>query len=74
MKKVCARCFKKYEKEYNYCPKCAVKLKNDANRCSNPRNIDCERALYDDDDIVCGYCGSDTTYEEERKKQMQNLS
>ena len=70
MKMLCPRCFKTYEKNYNYCPKCAVKLNRDYNRCSNPHNLDCERATYQDDDIVCGYCGSDTLFEKERKEKI----
>lgn len=54
----------------NASQKCAVKLEKDYNRCSNPRSIDCERAVYDEDDIVCGYCGADTTYEKERKEKF----
>lgn len=68
MKMMCPRCSRKYEKGYTYCPKCAEKLKRDYNRCSNPRSVDCERAIFEEDDIVCGYCGSETTYEKERKE------
>ncbi len=71
MKMMCPKCFRKYEKRYIYCPKCAEKLKPDHNRCSDPRCIDCERAVYEEDDIVCGYCGADTTYEKERKEKLK---
>ena len=73
MKKLCMRCGKKYDGNYNYCPKCAVKLEKDYNRCSDPQNVYCERSVFQDDDIVCGYCGLDTTYEKARKEKQTTL-
>ena len=70
MKMLCKRCGKKYKDSYNFCPKCAIKLERDYNRCSDPRSIDCEREIFQDDDIVCGYCGSETTYEKSRKDAL----
>lgn len=71
MKMMCPRCHRKYERAYNYCPKCATKLIKDYNRCSDPKTLDCERAMFEEDDIVCGYCGADTTYEKERKENFK---
>ena len=70
MKMLCKRCGKKYERKYSFCPKCAVKLDRDHNRCSDPRSVHCERGLWEGEDIACGYCGSLTTYEKDRKDNL----
>jgi len=67
----CPNCFRKYDKPYRFCPKCGTKLVKDFNRCSNPHCVECEQAVFADDDIVCGYCGSETTYEKERREKLE---
>ena len=72
MKMICPKCHKEYRNGYRHCPKCAIFLQDivkKGNRCSNPMNDKCAQEVYKDDDIVCGYCGSDTTYEKERKEK-----
>lgn len=69
---MCPKCLRKYAKRYVYCPKCAKKLEEEPNRCSNPQSIECKEAIFEKGDIVCGYCGSDTTYMKEFKENLKD--
>ena len=71
MKMTCPKCNRKYPQNHRFCAKCAVKLERDYNGCNSPRSIDCERHKAEDDDIVCSYCGSVTTYENERIEKLR---
>ena len=71
MNKMCPECRRQYPERYNYCSKCAVKLVKNKNHCSDPKSTACEHIVYEDDDIVCAYCGAVTTYEKERLAKME---
>ena len=72
MKKRCPKCNKNYTELENYCTKCAIELEKDYNRCSENKTTMCKHRVYADDDIVCAYCGSLTTYAAERQQLNRN--
>jgi uncharacterized OB-fold protein len=71
VKKICPKCGRRYYEKHNYCSKCAEKLIKDNNRCSDPKSTYCEHAVFEDDDVVCSYCGAMTVYEAERKEMCE---
>ena len=65
--KKCPKCNRKYSELENYCTKCGIELEREANKCSENRTTMCARREYADDDMYCSYCGSLTTYAQERR-------
>lgn len=71
LKKMCPKCRRKYTELENYCTKCGLELEQAPNRCSGNKTVLCRRRIYADDDIYCAYCGSLTTYAEERNQKHE---
>ena len=69
MKMICKRCGNSYKQPYKFCPLCTAELEKNVNQCSSFSVDECQKAIYPDNYIVCGYCGSLTTYEKERRSK-----
>ncbi len=66
--KICPKCRREYTELENYCTKCGIVLEKQKNVCSENKTSMCRHRVYDDDDLYCAYCGSLTTYAQDRQK------
>ena len=67
MHKKCEKCNRQYSELEKFCSKCTLPLVNDDNRCSELRTAYCRNKIFKEDDVVCSYCGSPTTYALDKK-------
>ncbi len=72
--RICPSCGRRYKGLARYCTKCGVELVKDKNRCSKMLTQLCRDAEFEEDDVYCCYCGSLTTFAEERMAQGEPVT